>query len=180
MHRQTRPFTTTNVFGLCGSGLRNTRCHGQHFHATPPATEVHEGGFLRNPTDFNPAAWTSGLLKVLHSLPDRLLPDGSTAPGFHPPPGLALLGPNAIDHGNEDNRLLYFTEVCTCPIATDFKNVYLPLAAEAQQIHSEVVGAGGNAVPGPMFSPIASARFYDYDGAVMPKLQAAMTFQREK
>jgi hypothetical protein len=39
-----RPFTTTNVFGLCGSGLRcDTRCHGQHFYATPPMSNQRPG-----------------------------------------------------------------------------------------------------------------------------------------
>jgi hypothetical protein len=55
MHRQTRPFTTANVFGLCGSGLRNTRCHGKHFHATPPATKVHEGRVPTQPHRCQPS-----------------------------------------------------------------------------------------------------------------------------
>jgi hypothetical protein len=50
-------------------------------------------------------------------------------------------------------------EHCALPLAQDFKDVWLPLAAEVQQIDREVRGAGGNEVPGPMFSPIASAGF---------------------
>jgi hypothetical protein len=43
-------------------------------------TKSVKGGFLRRPTDVAPAAWIAGVLKVLDSLPDRLLANGSTKP----------------------------------------------------------------------------------------------------
>ena len=73
-------------------------------------TKSMKGGILRNPTDVTPTAWIARVLKVLHSLPDRLLAIGSTKRGFHLALGLTLLGERAMDHGNEENRLRYFTE----------------------------------------------------------------------